>query len=720
MKKTIYLFLFFPFTFFCQTQNSTIDDVVELFTEANPPIQNNLLEGWNMFGYPCLNSINVSDAFYNHSDNIQILKDNNGAAYLPQWNFNGVGDLQPGQGYQICLLQPIYDFSFCDGIIIPNIQEFENVLQIDTLSSENSFYLGNLDFEDYDISMEEIQYDPYTPSFMVVNKFLNIQILGPNNLLEATFLELYIHKNGKHLSQPHETGYYQIMNGENIRVKGFYYDYTYALDNASVNMRIPLNDVEEFNPGDLIEFTFLTTAGIFTIEEVFDAEFASNFNQIQPAGCNQFQACPYPNYLEYDSLATYFLEDCCINFRVLGCTNANAINYDSLATLSDESCEFIEGCTYTSANNYDSLAVINDESCEFIEGCTYTSANNYDSLAVINDGSCDFTNTDEVLGCGIPFFINYDTLVTTSVIDSCIVEYCSDSLASNTISPLTSILLQDTIGVPMYFENNSLCKYSGCIDEIAENYSEIANVDDGSCTYIYGCQNSTASNYNPTATRPSPCEIHGCTLDVFPNYNPAATIGNGTCDMNSNDIYGCLDSLSLNYNELATTSNGTCFYGPIPQVGEQVHGGIVFYVDETGQHGLVTAMEDLVGYYEWGCNGTSILGADGQSIGTGYQNTLDIVEGCLESNTAAFNALNSTVGGYTDWYLPSFDELYEMYNTIGNGGPEGNIGGFSNTYYWSSSEYDKYTAWDVNFNNGSTYSYYYKYNTFRVRVIRAF
>ena len=693
MKKLLQIILFVPFTFFCQGQNSNIDEVVQLFIGANPPIQNNLLEGWNMFGFPCLNSINVSDAFYNHSNNIQILKDNNGAAYLPQWNFNGVGDLKPGKGYQICLLQPIYDFSFCDGIIIPNIQELENVLQIDTLSSENSFYLGNLDFEDYDISMEETQYDPYTPSFMVVNKFLNIQILGPNNLLEATFLELYIHKNGKHLSQPHETGFYQIVNGQNIKVKGFYYDFTYALDNASVNMRIPLNDVEEFNPGDLIEFTFLTTAGIFTIEEVFDAEFASNFNQIQPTGCNQFQACPYPNYLEYDSLATYFLEDCCINFRVLGCTNANAINYDSLATLSDESCEFIEGCTYTSANNYD-------------------------SLAVINDGSCDFTNTDEVLGCGNPSLINYDTLVTISVIDSCIFEYCSDSLAYNTIP---ASLLQDTIGVPMFFENNSLCEYSGCMDEVAENYSEIANFDNGSCTYIYGCQNSTASNYNPTATRSSPCEIHGCTLDVFPNYNPAATIGDGSCDMNSLDVFGCTDESTITYEIEATIDNGTCFYGPIPQVGDQVHGGIVFYVDETGQHGLVTAMEDLVGTYIWGCQGTSISGADGQGIGTGYQNTLDIVEGCSETNTAAFNALNSTVSGYTDWYLPSKDELIEIYNTIGNGSPEGNIGGFSSFInYWSSSEDVNFKAWYFNFSNGNADYYYSKNSTYKVRVIRSF
>ena len=152
--------------------------------------------------------------------------------------------------------------------------------------------------------------------------------------------------------------------------------------------------------------------------------------------------------------------------------------------------------------------------------------------------------------------------------------------------------------------------------------------------------------------------------------------------------------------------------------GEQVHGGIVFYVDETGQHGLVAAMEDLEGFYQWGCHGTSISGADGQAIGTGYQNTLDIVEGCSE-NTAAFNALNSTAEGYTDWYLPSKNELIEMYMTIGNGSPEGNIGDFSNSYYWSSSEITNNVAWSVRFDNGGT-DYVAKYVTSRVRVIRVF
>ena len=154
-------------------------------------------------------------------------------------------------------------------------------------------------------------------------------------------------------------------------------------------------------------------------------------------------------------------------------------------------------------------------------------------------------------------------------------------------------------------------------------------------------------------------------------------------------------------------------------IGCNYQGGILFYVDETGQHGLVAAMEDIEGTYEWGCNGTELSGADGQAIGTGYQNTLDIVSGCSETPIAASEALAYESEGYSDWYLPSKDELYEMYNTIGNGGPEGSIGGFENDWYWSSSENYSHHAWLVHFYNGST-NVSSKTNPSRVRVIRAF
>ena len=205
-------------------------------------------------------------------------------------------------------------------------------------------------------------------------------------------------------------------------------------------------------------------------------------------------------------------------------------------------------------------------------------------------------------------------------------------------------------------------------------------------------------------------------------------------------VHGCQDSQACNYNSQATIDNNSCIYeidecgecggdGPelgydcdgnfAANIGMKAEGGIVFYIDETGEHGLVAALEDLEGIEEWGCYGTSVS-AYGTAIGTGYQNTLDIVSGCSETPIAASEALAYESEGYSDWYLPSKDELLEMYNTIGNGGPEGNIGGFINFWYWSSSESGSDYASGVYFFGGGSTLYYGKDGAARVRVIRAF
>jgi len=158
------------------------------------------------------------------------------------------------------------------------------------------------------------------------------------------------------------------------------------------------------------------------------------------------------------------------------------------------------------------------------------------------------------------------------------------------------------------------------------------------------------------------------------------------------------------------------------EIGAIYQGGLIFYIDETGEHGLVAAMEDLPGTYEWGCTGTDISGADEWHIGAGLQNTLEIVAGCSETPIAASEALAYESEGYSDWYLPSRKELVEMYNTIGNGGSEGNIGGFETStwpIYWSSSENYYSYAWNINISDGDDDSWP-KSNASRVRVIRAF
>jgi hypothetical protein len=164
-------------------------------------------------------------------------------------------------------------------------------------------------------------------------------------------------------------------------------------------------------------------------------------------------------------------------------------------------------------------------------------------------------------------------------------------------------------------------------------------------------------------------------------------------------------------NQLAFTTNSVTGLA----IGQTYAGGIIFYLDSTGQHGIVCAPQDQ-GSYLWGCQG-NYLGGTSTAIGSGAQNTAIIVSGCIQSNTAAKVCDDLVLNGYSDWFLPSKFELDLMYiNLYLNG-----LGSFSyNTFYQSSSEANSEIAYLTNFDHWEWFSYYGKNNGWYVRAVRAF
>ena len=71
-----------------------------MFPEENPIY---LTEGWNLVAYLRLENAPVEAVFesLNSSGNLIVVKDDQGLAYLPNWNFNGIGSLSPGEAYQV-------------------------------------------------------------------------------------------------------------------------------------------------------------------------------------------------------------------------------------------------------------------------------------------------------------------------------------------------------------------------------------------------------------------------------------------------------------------------------------------------------------------------------------------------------------------------------------------------------------------------------------------
>jgi hypothetical protein len=172
------------------------------------------------------------------------------------------------------------------------------------------------------------------------------------------------------------------------------------------------------------------------------------------------------------------------------------------------------------------------------------------------------------------------------------------------------------------------------------------------------------------------------------------------------------------YRIVATNDQGTT-YGDDKSfkseyvIGEHLNGGYIFYVDETGEHGLVCAPSDQDLSALWG--NCTPAGAAGKAVGTGIKNTTDIVLGCQAEGIAAKICYDLELDGYNDWFLPSIDELFFMYENLHEKG----LGGFEDSYYWSSTQ-DRHGAWVVSFFYGSRSNHGRIEYSIRTRAIRAF
>ena len=154
-------------------------------------------------------------------------------------------------------------------------------------------------------------------------------------------------------------------------------------------------------------------------------------------------------------------------------------------------------------------------------------------------------------------------------------------------------------------------------------------------------------------------------------------------------------------------------------------GGFIFYVnpnyEKDGWRYLEAAPFDQSAGAKWGCFRQQIAGARGMAVGTGRQNTKDMIAACAEAGTAAQLCATLDLNGFKDWFLPSRDELAIMYKNLmpaaaSNFGARGLNDNFT---YWSSSQQTTDMANHIDFADLGRLHYDDKDFPRRVRAIRA-
>jgi len=264
-----------------------------------------LTAGWNMFGYGCPEPIDLVQAMSEHTDNIIILKDNNGKAYMPEFGFNGIGDLTPGQGYQIKVTDSIEGFSLCDWYV-NDIPE-DNIV---SLQEENASMKAKLD------CYENPQIGDYCFGGIIF-----------------------------HVSESVANTKYGLVTTDSLIGLGTHYDAIVMVENYE-NDGFDDWQLPSMNQLNLIyENLYLTGEVNYETEDIYNWYWAKNectTNSSNVASDIHFVDGSFQYCNNADSNPGGILPIRAFGDWIMGCTDSTACNFNPEANMSDGSCEYAE------------------------------------------------------------------------------------------------------------------------------------------------------------------------------------------------------------------------------------------------------------------------------------------------------------------------------------------------------------------------------------------
>ena len=135
-----------------------------------------ITEGWNLFAFTGLEPINAAEYFNlvaPNLDYIEVVKDNLGQVYWPEFGFNGIGTLKPGQGYQIKIKNPPSSFNLTPNVLNflgspPNdFQEYLNLLHAPSTTLVEGWNLIGFNRLSTNLSIPETLYQSFFPNYPV-------------------------------------------------------------------------------------------------------------------------------------------------------------------------------------------------------------------------------------------------------------------------------------------------------------------------------------------------------------------------------------------------------------------------------------------------------------------------------------------------------------------------------------------------------------------------
>ena len=375
----------------------------------------------------------------------------------------------------------------------------------------------------------------------------------------------------------------------------------------------PYEDIVDYQP-QVIQVCIPNGEYLFSISDLYGDGVAGSIWGGQDGSyyvvhCGDTIVQPDSANFGFAAFHGFTLEDCAPPPPVFGCMNEMYVEFLPEATVDTGMCftEKLFGCTDIEAFNYDSMANtdILTDSCSHTLELTDLAGNgwagsylqvyqgyNFIGEFTLEDGF-DTTFTFN-LSISEPVRVQFNITQQSdfTAVQCGYILYSEEHVAIeieggfvNPIPPFVFLFAELECG------NNCIEKTYGCIDEIALNYNDSVNTDDGSCYYnpgctnplyleydaaydyddsscatliAYGCMDSTAFNYDPLANVeiPGSCIaiVEGCMDDDAFNYNINANVDDGSCIPL---IFGCIDPTAFNYCDTCNTDNGSCIY-PLP------------------------------------------------------------------------------------------------------------------------------------------------------------